>query len=96
MILRAIFRFENQNVRIKGNEVEGMNTKVIGKFLKELRKEKDMTQEELGDKIGVTNKTISKWENGNYMPPIDVLMLLSEMYGVSINEILNGRKLEDA
>ncbi|MBQ2744451.1 MAG: helix-turn-helix transcriptional regulator [Lachnospiraceae bacterium] len=73
-----------------------MDTKQIGRFLKELRKSENMTQEELGDRVGVTNKTISKWENGNYMPPIDVLMLLSEIYGVSINEILNGRRLEDA
>lgn len=73
-----------------------MNTKVIGQFLKELRREKNLTQEELGEKVGVTNKTISKWENGNYMPPIDVLMLLSEMYGVTINEILSGHRLEDA
>lgn len=73
-----------------------MDTKQIGRFLKELRKSEKMTQEELGDRVGVTNKTISKWENGDYMPPIDVLMLLSEIYGVSINEILNGRRLEDA
>ena len=73
-----------------------MNTKVIGQFLKEQRKEKNMTQEELGEKVGVTNKTISKWENGNYMPPIDVLMLLTEIYGVTINEILAGKKMEDA
>lgn len=51
-----------------------MDTKVIGKFLKELRRERKMTQEELGEMVGVTNKTISKWENGNYMPPIDVLI----------------------
>lgn len=68
-----------------------MDAKAIGRFLKELRREKGMTQDELGKEIGVTNKTISKWENGNYMPPIDVLMLLSEMYNVSINEILTGQ-----
>ena len=67
-----------------------MNTKVIGQFLKELRREKKLTQEELGEKVGVTNKTISKWENGNYMPPIDVLMQLSEIHNVTINEILAG------
>ena len=72
-----------------------MNTKIIGQFLKELRKEKNMTQEELGSRVGVTNKTISKWENGNYMPPVDVLVLLSEIYNVSINEILSGRRIGD-
>lgn len=72
-----------------------MDTKKIGQFLKKLRKEKNMTQEELGNRVGVTNKTISKWENGNYMPPVDVLMLLSDIYSVSINEILNGRRQSD-
>ena len=73
-----------------------MDAKAIGKFLKELRKEKGMTQDQLGKEIGVTNKTISKWENGNYMPPVDVLMLLSEMYNVSINEILAGQTTQNA
>lgn len=72
-----------------------MDAKAIGRFLKELRREKGMTQDELGKEIGVTNKTISKWENGNYMPPVDVLMLLSEMYNVSINEILTGQTAQN-
>lgn len=70
-----------------------MDTQKIGKFLKELRKQNNMTQEQLGEKIGVTNKTISKWENGNYMPPIEKLKTLSDIYQVSINEILSGEKL---
>lgn len=70
-----------------------MDTQKIGKFLKELRKQSNMTQEQLGEKIGVTNKTISKWENGNYMPPIEQLKTLSDIYQVSINEILSGEKL---
>lgn len=71
-----------------------MDTQKIGKFLKELRKQNNMTQEQLGEKIGVTNKTISKWENGNYMPPIEKLKALSDIYQVSINEILSGEKLK--
>lgn len=73
-----------------------MNTLTVGTFLSELRREKGMTQEELGEKIGVTNKTISRWENGNYMPPIDALQTLSELYEISINEILCGKRLEEA
>lgn len=46
-----------------------MDTKKVGLFLKQLRKENNMTQEQLGEKIGVTNKTVSRWETGNYMPP---------------------------
>lgn len=70
-----------------------MDTIKIGKFLKNLRKEKGITQEQLGEKIGVTNKTISRWETGNYMPPVECLTLLSDIYGVSINEIISGQRL---
>ncbi len=69
-----------------------MDTKKIGMFLKELRNENGMTQEQLGEKIGVSNKTISRWETGNYMPPVDCLHMLSELYHISINEILGGER----
>lgn len=72
-----------------------MDTKIIGEFLKQLRKEYNMTQEQLGEKIGVTNKTISRWETGTYMPPIECLKLLSELYQISINEILAGKRIEN-
>ncbi len=70
-----------------------MDTVKMGKFLKELRKENGLTQEQLGEKIGVTNKTVSRWENGNYIPPVECLAMLSDIYGISINEILSGQKL---
>ena len=72
-----------------------MDTQKIGKFLCELRKQNNMTQEQLGAEIGVTNKTVSRWETGNYMPPIESLKLLSEIYQVSINEILSGERLSE-
>lgn len=65
----------------------------IGKFIATLRKEKDLTQEQLGEKLGVTNKTISRWENGNYMPDIEMLSLLSKEFDVSINELISGERL---
>ena len=71
-----------------------MDTKKIGSFLKKLRKEKGFTQEQLGEKVGVTNKTISRWETGCYMPPIECLDILSDIYGVSINEIVAGERIE--
>lgn len=71
-----------------------MDMKGIGMFLASLRKEQGMTQEQLGDKLGVTNKTISRWETGTYMPPVEMLQMLSELYHVSINEILSGERLE--
>ena len=65
----------------------------MGSFLAELRKEQGMTQAELGEKLGVTNKTVSRWETGSYMPPVEMLEELSNMYGLTINELLSGRKL---
>lgn len=65
----------------------------MGSFLAELRKEKNLTQAELGEKLGVTNKTISRWETGNYMPPVEMLEELSDMYGMTINELLSGKRL---
>ena len=69
-----------------------MDTKRIGIFLKDLRNEKGMTQEQLGEKLGVSNKTISRWETGKYMPPVDCLNMLSDIYNISINEILGGER----
>lgn len=65
----------------------------IGKFLAQLRREKRLTQEQLGEQLGVTNKTISRWENGNYLPTAEMLQLMSGIYSVSINEILSGERL---
>lgn len=67
-----------------------------GRFIASLRKERGMTQEMLGEKLSVTNKTISRWETGVYMPDIEMLKLLSELFSVSINELLSGERLSDA
>lgn len=71
-----------------------MDTQKIGKFLRDLRKENNMTQEQLGERIGVTNKTVSRWETGSYLPPVECLNMLSEIYQISINEILAGERVE--
>ena len=70
-----------------------MDTIKIGNFLAELRKEQGLTQEALGEKLGITNKTVSRWENGNYLPPVEMLQELSKLYNVSINEILCGERI---
>lgn len=75
------------------SEVIYVDLTQIGKFIAELRKEQELTQEQFGDKVGVTNKTVSRWETGKYLPPADVLLSISEMFNVSINEILSGRRL---
>lgn len=68
----------------------------IGKYIALLRRQAGLTQEELGEKLGVTNKTISRWENGNYMPDIEMFGLLAKEFHVSINELLAGEKIPDA
>ena len=70
-----------------------MDQMKTGKFIAALRKDKGLTQEQLGEKLGVTNKTISRWENGNYMPDVEMLSLLSKEFGVSINELISGERL---
>ena len=67
-----------------------MNQEKIGIFLKDLRKEKEMTQEQLAEKMNVNSRTISRWENAKTMPDFDILIELAKLYDVSIEEILNG------
>ena len=64
----------------------------IGHFLQILRKEKGLTQEQLAEKIGVTRRTVSRWETGNNMPDLDILIELSDFYAVDLREILNGER----
>lgn len=66
-----------------------------GKFIASLRKRHSLTQEALGEKLSVTNKTVSRWENGNYMPDIEMLQLISKEFDISINELLAGECLSD-
>lgn len=99
VFFNSLFMVKTKSIRyciiFTVTEVIKMDVVRIGKFLSELRKEKNLTQEQLGEKIGVTNKTVSRWENGNYMPPVEMLLTLSEFYGVSINEILSGERLDE-
>lgn len=65
----------------------------IGKFIAQLRKEHELSQEKLGEIIGVTNKTISRWETGTYLPSAEMLLSMSKLFDVSINELLSGKRL---
>ena len=73
-----------------------MDQAKIGEFLAVLRKEKGITQEAFAERIGVTNKTVSRWETGKYMPDIEVLLLIADFYNVSVNELLCGERLKDS
>lgn len=72
-----------------------MDQKKTGSFLKELRKEKGLTQEQLSEILGVTNRSISRWENGVNMPDFDLVIEIANYFGVSIDEFLNGERKND-
>ncbi len=69
-----------------------MDQKKIGEFIAKLRKEKNLTQEELADKLNVNSKTVSRWENGNNMPDYSILNSLCEEFDINVLELLNGEK----
>ena len=71
-----------------------MNQEKIGRFIAELRKEKKMTQINLANKLGITDRAISKWENGRGLPDLSLLTPLCEILDVSINELLSGSRLD--
>ena len=70
-----------------------MNQDNIGKFILELRNEKGWTQEELASKIPITRQAVSRWEQGKSIPDSSTLVILSEIFDVSINELLSGRRI---
>jgi len=72
-----------------------MDVLKMGKFIAALRHEKGWTQAELGEKLGVTNKTVSRWENGNYLPDISLLEAMSDLFSVSFHELIKGERLEE-
>jgi len=69
-----------------------MNQEKTGEFLKHLRKDKGMTQEQLAEKFYVSSRTISRWETGRNMPDVAVLMELADFYDVDIREIIDGER----
>lgn len=59
---------------------------------KELRKEKGLTQEQLDEQFNVSNRTVSRWETGSSMPDLDILIEISDFYGIDFRELLNGER----
>lgn len=68
----------------------------IGGFLRELRKEKELTQEQLAEKFGVSSRSVSRWENGNTMPELGILVELADYYEVDIKEIIDGERKSES
>ena len=69
-----------------------MNQQKIGSFLKELRKEKNLTQEQLAEYLNTSRRTISRWETGNNLPDLDILIELSDYYDVDLRELIDGER----
>ena len=70
-----------------------MRYRNLSETLVELRKSRKMTQQELGNELGVTNKTISKWENGVFLPDITYLVAIADLYLISVDDLLRGTVL---
>lgn len=64
----------------------------IGNFIKVLRREKGLTQEQLAERFGVARRTVSRWETGSNMPDLDILMEMSDFYAVDLRELLDGER----
>ncbi len=72
-----------------------MDQEKIGRFIASCRKECDLTQEQVAEKLGVSNKTVSRWENGNGFPDVSLLQPLCELLNISVNELLLGEKIPE-
>ena len=72
-----------------------MDKNITGRFIAELRKQKGFTQKELAEKLMVTDKAISRWETGKGLPDTSLLKPLGDVLGVSITELLSGKRIEE-
>jgi len=72
-----------------------MNQEKIGKFIAECRKIKKLTQSDLAEQLGVTDRSVSNWENGKHMPDLSLFKPLCKTLDITINELLSGEKLND-
>ena len=73
-----------------------MDAKVTGCFIAQLRKELGLTQKELAEKLEVTDKAISRWDTGKGLPDTSLLKPLAEIFGVSVGELLSGKRMDDS
>ena len=69
-----------------------MNQQKIGEFLKHLRNDKGMTQEQLAEHFYVSSRTVSRWETGRNMPDVEMLIEFADFYDVEIREIIDGER----
>ena len=70
-----------------------MNQTKIGKFIAKCRKEKKLTQAQLAEKLGITDRAVSKWETGKSMPDSSIMLELCKILGITVNELLGGEEI---
>ena len=69
-----------------------MNQIKIGEFLKELRKERGLTQEQLAERFNVSRRSVSRWETGSNLPDVDILIEMADYYEVDLRELIDGER----
>lgn len=67
----------------------------IGRLIKSIRKKKNLTQREVAEMLSISEKTVSKWETGNGLPEVSLMLPLCELLGISVNELLSGERLDE-
>ena len=72
-----------------------MDQILTGQFIKAIRKEKGLTQRELAERLNISEKTVSKWETGKGLPDVGLMLPLSKVLGISVNELLSGQRLDE-
>lgn len=72
-----------------------MEQEKIGRFIAICRKEKKLTQEQLAEKLNITSKAVSKWENGKGLPDVSIMQKLCEILNITLNELFNGEKIKE-
>ena len=72
-----------------------MNQVKTGQFIKACRKKKNLTQREVADRLNISEKTVSKWETGNGLPEVSLMLPLCELLEISVNELLSGERLDE-
>ena len=72
---------------------QSMNQIKIGRFVAECRRKANLTQLQLAEKLGITDKAVSKWERGVTMPDTSIMLELCDILGISVNELLSGEKI---
>jgi len=70
-----------------------MDQEKIGKFIAELRKEKGLTQAQLAEHFDISNKAVSKWENGKSLPDASIMIDLCNLLDITVNELLSGERI---